>query len=122
MKKDEERQAESLAQLEEGAAAIDERMAEAAGACGPEPAQYTVRADLSERQRKKSQASGKALSKEELDQYRDLSVQPSLPLKSCRLTDQPITSQHSCRVRASTARDAPTRTEDVDRFAGVCPG
>lgn len=55
VKKDEDRQAQSLEELEQGAADIAQRKDEAA-----------------EAQRKKSQAAGKSLSKADLDAYRDL--------------------------------------------------
>ena len=55
VKKDEDRQAQSLEELEQGASDIAQRKDEAA-----------------EAQRKKSQAAGKSLSKTDLDAYRDL--------------------------------------------------
>ena len=57
VERDEQRQADSLAELESGAKDIERAMKEAA-----------------ERQRKKAASSGKALSQADLDEYRKLSV------------------------------------------------
>jgi len=70
VKKDEERQAKSLEELEQGAADIAERKQEAAGKSPSLPKRS--RTDSPEAQRKQSQAAGKSLSKADLDTYRDL--------------------------------------------------
>ena len=69
VKKDEDRQAKSLEELEQGAEDIAERKKEAAGMSQSLLAHGT---DNPEAQRKQSQAAGKSLSKADLDTYRDL--------------------------------------------------
>jgi hypothetical protein len=69
VKKDEDRQAKSLEELEQGAADIAQRKDEAAGTFDENVQDI---ADCIEAQRKKSQAAGNSLSKADLDAYRDL--------------------------------------------------
>jgi hypothetical protein len=69
VKKDKDRQAKSLEELEQGAEDIAARKNEAAGMS---PSICLHSANQVEAQRKKSQAAGKSLSKGDLDAYRDL--------------------------------------------------